>query len=99
MFSSSLVLAGLQPHTLVFSLAKLLAPEGFGSWRFINIFLDYLRLALLGTQPGMNQKVPFLCGVEFKRDAVWFAGKFTKTPRGSFGSRRLVVIGKRASPH
>jgi hypothetical protein len=98
-FSSSLVLAGFCSLIRSFFLAKLLAPEGFGIWRFINIFLDYLRLASLGTQPGMNQKVPILRGVEFKRHAVWFAGKFTKTPRGSFGSRRLVDIGTKASPH
>jgi O-antigen/teichoic acid export membrane protein len=61
-FSSSLVLAGFCSLIRSFFLAKLLAPEGFGIWRLINIFLDYLRLASLGTQPGMNQKVPFLRG-------------------------------------
>jgi O-antigen/teichoic acid export membrane protein len=62
-FSSSLVLSGFCSIIRSFFLAKLLAPQGFGIWRFINIFLDYLRLASLGTQPGMNQKVPFLRGL------------------------------------
>ena len=45
-----------------FFIAKLLGPHGFGIWRFINLFLEYLHLVSLGTQPAMQRTIPFLRG-------------------------------------
>jgi O-antigen/teichoic acid export membrane protein len=45
-----------------FFVAKLLGPQSFGTWRFINIFSDYVHFTSLGTQPAMQREVPFLRG-------------------------------------
>jgi O-antigen/teichoic acid export membrane protein len=40
----------------------MLGPQAFGTWRFVNIFLEYLHFASLGTQPAMQQRLPYLRG-------------------------------------
>ena len=62
LFSISLVLVGFCSLIRSFIIAKLLGPQGFGTWRFVNIFLEYLSFAFLGTQLAMTQQVPFLRG-------------------------------------
>jgi O-antigen/teichoic acid export membrane protein len=62
LFSLALVLGGFCRLIRSFITAKLLGPEVFGTWRFINIFVDYLSLASLGTQPAMQRTIPFLRG-------------------------------------
>jgi O-antigen/teichoic acid export membrane protein len=62
LFSISLVIAGLCSIIRTFILAKLLGPEGFGTWRFINIFAECLHFASLGTQPALHRWIPFLRG-------------------------------------
>jgi O-antigen/teichoic acid export membrane protein len=62
LFSVTLVLGGICNTIRAFFIAKLLGPQGFGIWRFINIFVEYLHFASLGTQPAMHRSVPFLRG-------------------------------------
>jgi O-antigen/teichoic acid export membrane protein len=62
LFTTSLVIGAFCNLIRSFVIAKLLGPQGFGTWRFINIFLEYLPFSSFGTQPAMNQRIPFLRG-------------------------------------
>ena len=62
LFSTSLLVGGFCGIIRAFFLAKVLGPQAFGSWRFVNIFLDYIDFASLGTQPAVHQRIPFLRG-------------------------------------
>jgi O-antigen/teichoic acid export membrane protein len=62
LFSISLVLVGIFGLIRSFYIAKFLGPQGFGTWRFVRIFEQYVHLASLGTGPAMHRKIPFLRG-------------------------------------
>jgi O-antigen/teichoic acid export membrane protein len=62
LFSITLVLGGICFAARSYFIAKILGPHGFGIWRFVNIFLEYIHFASLGTQPAMQRAVPFLRG-------------------------------------
>ena len=62
LFSLSLVLGGCCSLIRSFVTAKLLGPQVFGTWRFINIFVEYLGFSSLGIQPAMQRKIPFFRG-------------------------------------
>src|SRR5262245_26574147 len=62
LFSICLVLAGCCGIIRSFFIARLLGPQAFGTWRFINIFVDCLHFSSLGTQPALHRWVPFLRG-------------------------------------
>jgi len=42
--------------------AKLLGPQAFGTWSFVNIFSPYARFTSLGAQSGQSRMIPFLRG-------------------------------------
>jgi O-antigen/teichoic acid export membrane protein len=62
LFSITLVLRGISYAIRSFFIAKLLGPQGFGIWRFVNIFVEYIHFVSLGTQPAMQRAIPFLRG-------------------------------------
>src|SRR5262245_46328712 len=62
LFSITLILWGLCNAVRSFFIARILGPQGFGTWRFINIFVEYLHFASLGTHPAMQRTIPFLRG-------------------------------------
>jgi O-antigen/teichoic acid export membrane protein len=62
LFSICLVLVGCCGIIRSFFIARLLGPQAFGTWRFINIFAECLHFSSLGTQPALHRWVPFLHG-------------------------------------
>jgi O-antigen/teichoic acid export membrane protein len=62
LFSLSLLLSGVCSLIRSLVVAKFLGPQGFGIWRFVNIFAEYHHIVSLGTQPALHRMVPFLRG-------------------------------------
>ena len=62
LFSICLVLVGCCGIIRSFFIARLLGPQAFGTWRFVNIFAECLHFSSLGTQPALHRWVPFLRG-------------------------------------
>jgi O-antigen/teichoic acid export membrane protein len=58
----SKVIAGFLGIVRGLLIARWLGPEVFGTWRFINIFVNYISLASLGTWAAVNRRIPYLRG-------------------------------------